>query len=292
MSETTTTCESCGCESEYDRCEECEYQQTTDCNICEEQIEIEDASDFILMKADLSATGQRPPGVYLRKTKGPFMVQPMLGAGWLTSHSVLFVDKLPKRSDEYDLSGYICQQCSKKYADIVARIYESDRSWDVERKFTRDIILANPDMLRDLECDSVSKDEHGKHLRYANDNDWNDIKKIYDLPDLPTFHEWIFVEHNGVKVFQTRHPGYFSGDDPGWLALSPEPRFRSGAGCLFPQTFAPCSLPTHEGFDNDWNSKYYIGRRKAIEAVVSAIDQGILRQDGIFDESGQPITCR
>lgn len=280
-------CEICGEECEDNLCEDCYLDETNECMICGERFEDEDTSDFILAKAELSSTGKRPPGIY-RVTSRPFMVQPMLGDGWLTPSRIRFVDKLPSPSSEYEISGHICNGCAEPYRLTHDKIYGGDDSWDRERQYTRDVILSNRDMLRDLECDSTTEGADGKYLTYSSAKDWEDIQDTYQLPDLPTYHEWIFIEHAGIKVFRTCQS--YSSSDPGWLSLSPEPRFRSGAGRLFPETFAPSGLPTYESFD--WNdSRYYEGARRAREAIVKSIDRGFLRQDGIFDASGTPIIC-
>lgn len=282
MSDVLSKCPECGDPTDDgDRCEECYYDMTVDCTLCCERIERDDASDFILCKAEFSTTGRRPPGIY-RLSKKPFMTVPMIGAGWLHSNAVVFVDKLPDLDRRYELSGYTCDTCAAKYDRLFSHVYGEDNpQWEAERAHTRETILQNRNMLRDLECDQVHDG-----LTYANANKWHDLRDLYELPELPTYHEWLFVDHAGVKVFDTCDPDC-SNSFVGWWSLRPEPRYRAGAGRLFPETFADTSLPTHGGFEK-YNHRYYYGRTKAREAIITAIDQGLLRQDGCYDESGNP----
>ncbi len=299
------TCGNCGCDVDEDEtvwidsqevCDECYYELTSECQLCRERYEDRYISRFILVKAELGSTDRRPPGIYWVASR-PFLSVPLIGSGSLHGSDVVFVDKLPEFDRAYEISGYICKGCAKRrryesnlrhvYGKRKLKSYDPER-WIKERRYTRRVILANPNMLRDLECDTTHEDENDRHLSYANANDWNDIKKLYGLPDLPTFHEWLFVEHQGVRVYKTCFS--YGSCDPGWLSISPEPRFRSGAGCLFPQTFAASSLPTHVPYDSQ--RSFYYGYDDAMKAVKLAIEQGFLKQDGCYSADGVPMLCR
>jgi hypothetical protein len=295
-------CGNCGCDVDeeetrwvdsQDVCDECYDELTNECQLCRDRFEDRDTSRFILVKAELGSTDRRPPGIYWVASR-PFLSVPMIGGGHLHGSDLVFVDKLPEFDQAYEISGHICKGCAKRkryesklrhvYGKRKLKSYDPDR-WIKERKYTRRVILANPNMLRDLECDTTHKDENGRHLSYANANDWNDIKKLYSLPDLPTFHEWLFVEHKGVRVYKTS----LSMHDPGWLSVSPEPRFRRGAGCLFPQTFSASSLPTYGPYDS--RRSFYHGYDEAMRSVKHAIEQGFLKQDGCYSAAGVPTVC-
>lgn len=275
---------------DIDVCDECYYDLTNACQLCSERFSDEDTSPLILVKAELGSTGRRPPGIYMI-TRRPFMSIPMIGSGSLHGGDVLFVDKLPEFDRAYEISGHICNGCAAPFAAKCFTVYGADikmydeHRWKVEREHTRRTILANRDMLRDLECDPNNTDQDGKHLLYVNANDWEDIREVYDLPELPTYHELLFVEHQGVKVYETRSYRGFC-NDVGWLALSPEPRYRCGAGSIFPQTFAASGLPTYV---RDLSRGYYDNYDDSMQAVKLAIEQGFLKQDGCYDEEGKPV---
>jgi len=295
-------CGNCGCDvneeetcwvDSQDVCDECYNSLTNECQLCHERFEDRDTSRFILVKAELGITDRRPPGIYWVASR-PFLSVPTIGGGSLHGSDVVFVDNLPESDRAYEISGHICKGCAnrKRYESKLRHVYGKRKlksydpeRWIKERKYTRRVILANPNMLRDLECDTTHEGKDGIYLCYANANDWIDIKKLYRLPDLPTYHEWLFVEHQGVRVYKT-----CSSYDACWLSVSPEPRFRSGAGCLFPQTFAASSLPTHVPYDSRRN--FYHGYDDAMTAVKLAIEQGLLRQDGCYSKDGVPVNCR
>lgn len=297
--EETLKCDSCGEEFDEDSrrglgdsdvlCEDCYENNTNECQLCHERVEDTDTSPFILVKAEFGSTGHRPPGIY-RVTDRPFMTCPMIGSGWLHGGDVVFVDKLPEFGRAYEISGHVCNDCAAPWAAKFQEVYGDDvqgddeNKWLVEREHTRKTILANPDMLRDLECDPSSEGPDCKYMTYANANDWEELRDLYDLPELPTFHEMLFVEHRGVKVYRTCKGGYFN--NVSWLALSPEPRYRRGAGSIFPETFAASGLPT---YDRDPSRSYYDNYDDSMKAVIKAIDRGLLKQDGCYDENGEPV---
>lgn len=309
----TILCNECGNETPFDEslgaevgklgqwkdvCRDCYNEIVTTCQLCGEDAMPSDVSEFILCKAELSTTAARPPGIY-RVAHRPFLSIPLIGSGSLHGNDVLFVDKLPKPDREYDISGHICHKCAIPYHKIFKRVYRirkslapamiemrgckgreakwmavltgSRKGWDIQKNYTRKTILANPDMLRDLESSPCPKW-----------GEWADIKKHYDLPDgLPTYHDWLFVEHKGVKVYRCYE------ESTGWLALNPDPEFRNSHKSS-PLIFAASGLPT-------WKSppEYrYEHPKEDRQAVIDAIDQGILRQDGTFGKDGKPIHCR
>lgn len=273
---------------DVDVCESCYSDIISVCQLCSEDTQPSHVSEYILVKAELGGTSTRPPGIY-RILSRPFLSIPMIGSGSMHASDVLFIDRLPEFDEKYDISGHICTKCASRFVEKCADIYGrrklksyDETQWKCEREHTRQTILSYPDLLRDLECDQANYAPDGSHLDYANANQWLGLKRLYDLPDgLPTFHEWLFVEHHGLKVFSS-----YRGRDPSWFSLSPEPRFRHGAGRLFPTTFAASSLPTHEPYDS--SRQYYHGNRLAREAIVKAIEMGLVRQDGTFDEHGNP----
>jgi len=284
-----------------DVCSECYRDIVSDCTICgDEDVMPSDVSDYILCKAELSTTARRPPGIYLVIDR-PFLSIPLVGTGSLHASDVLFIDKLPKRDDQYDISGHICKACSKPFARTYRAAYGgfhasgeyrrykhpkmsalrfSKAGWEFMRDYTRSVILANPDMLRDLECDSVDEDADGHHLSYANANDWNEIKELYKLPDLPTYYEWVAVNRKGVKVYHTIPGSWY------WMSLRPEPMFRNAAG-RSKETFGPSSLPT---YDSGGVYDYCSTGQFCKPAIIKAIDQGILTQQGIF-VNGKELVC-
>lgn len=294
-------CARCGAEindgnamgAEYDGqytdvCEECWYNLTNECTLCNERVDESDTSEFILVKAELSTTGDRPPGIY-RVISRPFLMCSMIGGDSMTNYAVMFIDKLPEFDAAYELSGPICKTCAKPYAETCKKVYGrgpyklfSNRRMAKEVAHTRKIILANPDIIRDLECDSVDRGADGNHYPYADATAWNRLRKMYNLPDLPTFHEWLFLEHQGVKVYCTCR---FSGRDPGWLSLSPEPRWRAFAGRDGVMTFSPTGLPTAPEYDYETYNSRTISDIKGY--VIAAIEQGFIRQDGCYDETGK-----
>jgi len=310
MSETTETieCGQCGCEVDLeesysakvgekgnwqDVCQDCYREIVETCQLCgEEDVMPSDVSEFILIKAEFSRTASRPPGIY-RVLNYPFMSCGMLGGGHLCSYDILFIDKLPKFDEHYEISGHICKKCSHPYAETQRKVYghrslkklrEWDKKgWELQRAHTRATILANPDMLRDLECDPTDEDAAGHHISYANARDWHDLKELYDLPDgLPTYHEWVFVEHKGVKVY---YAGYKSASS--WMTLHPEPRFRTNGHGL--GAFACSDLPTYARHHLGREYDYYGARELAAKpAVIDAINLGAITQEGI-SPSDSPI---
>lgn len=270
-----------------DCCSGCYSELIETCQLCSEEVQSSEISDFIVCKTELSITGDRPPGIY-RVLNWPFMTSSMLGGGWIHSYDLLFIDKLPKPDEQIEISGKLCRKCAAPYQRAYRLAYGhrspgsfgfSKRGWELQKSRTRNVILANPEMLRDLECD-------------ADSYKFRKLKEIYDLPDgLPTYHEWIFVKHKGVKVF---YAGYKRADS--WMTWHPEPKYRTnGHG---PHCFAPSGLPAYEkhapthdssGYEYSCISRDLIAARPA---VIEAIELGILRQDGVFDQNGKELVCR
>jgi hypothetical protein len=298
-----------------DVCRECYDDIVSTCQLCRDSDVMPSAvSEFILCKAELTTTchGARPPGIF-RILRRPFLMIPMIGRGSMDGNDVLFVDKLPKFDRHYDISGHICKKCAAPYTEKLTAVYgeklpskygEHGRElWDKEREHTRSTILANPDMLRDLECDSFDFDRHtGKKIEGACRHGWDEIENAYLLPDdLPTYHEWLLLDYKGVKVWKTSRDSVY-GD--GWLLLKPEPRYRRYAygGSMNEESwvmFTASSLPTYKHCpDKPLRGQHYTpspynwDRQQSLPAIRKAIRLGLLKQNGCFDAKGKPLLCR
>ena len=271
-------CQRCDCDLPEDEnywaegydegvCSDCYRDIVVTCQLSgEDDVMPSDVSPYILVKAELARTCYRPPGIY-RVLRRPFIFGSLLGGGSLTDYYVRFVAPLPKPDHHYEISGHICRKAAKPYHRIWREAYGlrglkifDHHQWQLERAHTRRTILANPEMLRDLECD---KDRWG---------DWADLKRVYDLPDtLPTYHEWLALEHNGVRVFFSYRDLWDS-----WFTLSPLPSMRYCRGNLI---FAASSLSTWTG---DGQESYYRNHKACSSAaIIAAIDAGILTQVGV-----------
>lgn len=289
-----------------DVCNECFYDIVKTCQLCgKDDVMPSEVSHFILCKAELSQTCRvsRPPGIF-RVIRYPFLTIPMIGGGSMDGNDVLFVDKLPKFDRNYEISGHICTACSKPYAEKCASVYGvkpqrytskgwSKELWATEREHTRSTILANPDMLRDLECDSYKFDPRTrKPIEHAWTDRWDELREAYLLPnDLPTFHEWVVLDYKGVKVYGT---GDYENSGAGWLVLKPEPHYRRYAYCGGHRDpgvlFCASSLPTFKRHKDDgkYHDHYYWNKIQSIPAIKKAIALGLIRQDGTFDAKGKP----
>lgn len=281
-------CERCGCELPYDEnywaegwdkgvCQECYNDIVVTCQLTgEDDVMPSDVSPFILVKAELCT----PPGIY-RVLRRPFLLCGLIGGTSMMRHSVRFVAPLPRPDHTFEISGNICRKAAEPYRKLYRQIYGT-KAWGrgaygrhldkIERAHIRATILANPDMLRDLEC---TPDQWGK---------WADLKKWYDLPDgLPTYHEWLAVEHKGVKVFFSCRDSWDS-----WFTVSPLPKHRMCRGEAR-LTFAATSLPT---WKNDEHERFYCDHRAcSTRAIIAAIDAGILTQEGVRDADGNIVHC-
>jgi hypothetical protein len=344
---TAIECASCGCtiedpesygaywheDYEGDICDECHREETNTCALCgEDGVMPSDVSRFILAKVELMAccSDARPPGIYM-EARRPWMSSGMIGSPHVYASDLRFIAPLPELDTEYEISGTICKSCARPYQAIAARVYlwRSNRPhWQVEKAHTRAALLANLNMLRDLECANVDVGP----VWGGNDlSTWKGMRDTYDLPEgLETYHQWVFVDHQGVKVY---YAGYRKASS--WMTLRPEPQFRcNGHGR---HAFSVCSLPNwrkHEaayrtkvgtslmemhqrigphaclerwkneqiryGVTNPDPLDYY---RKSVslytlqeaipEAVtIEAIELGYIRQDGIYDAAGKPLSCR
>jgi hypothetical protein len=129
----TLTCKSCGNDVDYDDslyldgtgdvCRDCYDDEVETCQICGDQDVVpKQVSEFILCKAELSTTADRPPGIY-RVLSYPFLTCSMLGGGSMHYYDVLFIDKLPKAEEGYEISGKICKSCAKAYHDKQREAY-------------------------------------------------------------------------------------------------------------------------------------------------------------------------
>lgn len=273
-------CGSCGSEMESDSgywaegykrdvCWECYHEIVTDCTICgSSDVMPSDVSDFILVKAEFSRTGQRPPGIY-RVLSYPFYISSMLGGGSICNYDIRFADKLPKPDSNYDISGHICNECCEPYAKTFKKVYGNKAlahgfdkaAWVLEREYARNVIIKNPDMMRDLEC---SRD----------DSYWEQIKDAFCLPnDIHTYHDWLFLKFKGVSIYCSyRHRG-------GWLTVNPDPKYRGGPrGDSQGIIFDASGLPGWKRIGKEYKYEHPIEDRRAVKL---AIKSGILTQRGL-----------
>lgn len=296
-----------------DVCVYCYDQEIDVCQICGEDAQKPDVSEFILVKEELA--NQNPPGIY-RIASYPFLSIPLIGSTTLWDHDVIFVDKLPKLDHEYEISGHICRTCALPFQQTFERefairdelrplmeqypgvddelgrwmcVLRHDRpGFEIVHNHTRNVILRNPEMLKDLECDKVDRDNRGNCLPYANAERWNDLQKKFKLPGhLPTFHANIALQYRGVKVYHTGCLGYDR--DWHWMTLRPEPCFRS-TGMNTKLVFAPSGLPTWK--HPDCHEIYsWFHENAAKRAIRKAIRLGILTQKGVR-KNGRLVYCR
>jgi hypothetical protein len=180
--------------------------------------------------------------------------------------------------------------CKGRRAKWHAVLKHDKEGWQIEKAHTRNTILENPDMLRELECDNETNRQTGAYA-----HKWEDLQKRYDLPLLPTYHEWLFVEHQGVKVFTTS-PLSTPYHAEGWFVLRPEPCYRNTHRSNEGLMFAACSLPTYPKIDHGkmdgphaYNS--YNRQRYSKPAIINAINQGILTQNGVIGKDGKVCIC-
>jgi hypothetical protein len=271
-----------------DVCRSCYEDIVQTCQVCgNDDLMPSDVSRFILVKQELGETAVRPPGIY-EILYYPFLSIPMIGSGSMGAGDVLFIDHLPKPDRHYDISGHICNNCARTYARIRRAVYGrkkmtrswNPKTWRLQREHVRSVILAHPDMLRDLECDK-------------DDCDWKDLQHLFCLPDdLPTYNEWLLLKYRGVKVFMT-HETEQRGE--GWLSLRPEPKYRCGGpihdepGVIFTAT----SLPTFPQWDYDapenkdvYHSPNDWAHQHALTAIRRAIKAGYITQKSTLDAKG------
>lgn len=293
--EETVECEECGTTLRIDHdsidstdkhenlCRECFHEYVDTCQLCgDAEVYPSAVSKFIVVKTEL-ARENMPPGIYMVLTR-PFLLIPLIGGGSITDYAVLFIDKLPKTDRHFEISGHICAECAKPYEAtfhaaygglsaeaIDKRVFAKSKpqvpgKYDLESARMREVILANPDMLRDL--------DEGPKYRYR----WDTIRKRCGLTDdMPTYHEYIFVEHKGVRIYYSWVPEpepYRAAYGVGWLTWQPYNRSNGHRDC-----FCPSGLPTYVPSGKD---SYYDYERTEREraACIAAIDAGILTQNG------------
>jgi hypothetical protein len=271
-----------------DVCQECYHDIVSTCQLCgDPDVMPSDVSDFILVKTELAFGACRPPGIYRIRSR-PFLSIPTVGAGHLHAHDVVFIDKLPKSDALYEISGHICNTCAKHYAQCSCLVYGETLpsaftrdGWTMEREHTRSVIMKNPDMLRDLECE---KDGNRR---------WDEFRECFLLPrDLPTWNEWVLFRYRGVTVYkidqEDRH-----GEN--WVTLRPEPRYRGcwrrEPGVLICASGLP-TWPKQREEPGRYSSPYDWARQHSIPALKRAIRQGILTQNGMVDGKGNVVECR
>lgn len=303
MNDHKTECDRCGCEVREDAsywaeghthvCSECYHAIVKTCQLCgDDDVMPSGVSEFILVKNELARTATRLPGIYRIKRR-PFLCIPMIGGGSLMEADVVFVDRLPKPDREYEISGHVCKKCAQSYAKRFRAIYGgvSDRFHSVRGKFINpmaerervrvaSVARRHPTMLRDLEEDAV----------YT----LAELRQSWDLPHVQTWHEWLLLEHKGVKVYAI-YPGDRYGDS--WLSLRPEPRYRDDR-CREPGViFCASGLPTYPQWDYEANrdtyhNHYDYARQHSRPAIIAAIDQGLVTQTGVRNERGELLECR
>lgn len=120
----TATCSECGNEDDFENgvgdaesflCYDCYRESLTDCALCQEGVEEEQVSPYIVVKTEFAETGNRLPGIYRIRRK-PFMTSCMIGSGWIHGRDILFIDRLPRADACFEISGNICVQCAEDHA--------------------------------------------------------------------------------------------------------------------------------------------------------------------------------
>lgn len=303
MNDHKTECDRCGCEMREDEgywaeghdnvCSECYHAIVETCQLCgDDDVMPSGVSEFILVKNELARTATRLPGIYRIKRR-PFLCIPMIGGGSLLGADVVFVDRLPKPDREYEISGHVCKKCAQSYAKRFRAIYGdvSDRTkqrggkyfnpmCERERVRVASVARRHPTMLRDLEEDAA----------YT----LAELRQRWDLPRVKAWHDWLLLEHKGVKVYAI-YPGDRYGDS--WLSLRPEPRYRNDR-CREPGViFCASGLPTYpqwgyEANRDTYHNHYDYARQHSRPAIIAAIDRGLLTQTGVRNERGELVECR
>lgn len=274
-------------------CQSCYYHIVKTCQLCgDEDVMPSQVSEFIVVKNELARTATRLPGIYRIKRR-PFLLIPIIGGGNLIGSDVVFVDRLPRSDHDYEISGHVCTKCARPYAKRFRAIYGGlpdrmkkirgkyvDVMFERERVRVASVAKRHLEMLRDLE------EDHDYTLAR--------LREVWDLPNVQTWHEWLLLEHKGVKVYKI----YWSdrhGDS--WLTLRPEPRYRNDRCCEPGVIFCASGLPTFPRWDYDANSDVYrdpydYARQHSRPAIIAAIDRGMLTQTGVRNENGELVECR
>lgn len=247
-------CPCCGNETPYEEnywvegydsgvCRECHDDEVDTCQLCgDDDVQKSQVSRYIVVKTELADTDRRLPGIY-RVKHYPFLSIPIIGGGSMHGSDVLFIDRLPRPDREFEISGHICAKCAAPYevADkefygrVEARVAACKQSWKYnwlwhrERERVSRSVAAHPEMLRDLEED----------YQYS----LSELRKLWGFSVFaPTWNEYVFLEHSGVKIYWTDEER----DWANWLTMRPEPRYRSHS-CHPPGiVFAPRGLATWE----------------------------------------------
>ena len=249
-----------------DICDECYREETDTCQLCgDDDLMPSGKSEFIVVKCELAVTADRPPGIY-RIMSRPFLSIPLIGSASMDGNDVVFTGPLPKRDSEYDISGYVCKTCARPYHRTFQGVYgtpaahcknsswhrsplwppllaaggnrrgdgwEDTRGcygWYLEKSHVQSTIRNHPEMLRDLECE-------------PDNYQWQDFFKLFELgndvrtQERPweerivcrhkTWHDWLALEHLGVKIyFTSEYQGMYGEDRWKQLALRPDPKYR------------------------------------------------------------------
>jgi len=283
-----------------DVCADCYDAKTHTCQLCGDTDVMPSAlSGFIVVKREL-APPSRPPGIF-RILNQPFLSIPLIGSSHMHATDVCWIDRLPKRDCDFDVSGHICKTCAPRYERIWKKHfqYEPKQSrgwwsayhWHIEKRRTRKALMAHPDILRDLETPHFWNPSD--HHRVS---DIRRLEEIYSIRiRARTWHEWLVFRHKGVSIYGCYSPRC---DLDSWLLLTPDPRYR----CLSHRAEVPhlvlvaSCLPTYPETPPKPGETYYFESHyeklvNSKKAIIDAIDHGLLTQNGAFDREGKPIIC-
>lgn len=265
-------------------CGHCYYDAGTECQLCGERYGDQDKywSGLIVANHEFVREGGLwVPGLYL--AKGSPYTGAMIGSGTVNSDNLLYAGWDPTKQLP-DLSGYVCRGCGSAHSRAARLYYGNNRkSWRgegpayaLEAHWMRTTLAAQPGLLRGHECEPSGLDELWQRL---------------DIAPMPTWNEWLQVEHRGVRVWRQHQ-----WNDWKYCVLRPEPRYREDRINLaekdeYPNrwerntsTFHVTDLATHHPGDWHGNHGSSVDRHEAEEAIRAAIDRGILTQQGIVPE--------
>jgi len=253
-----------GTKDEEALCHRCYSEIIDRCMICEdEEILPQDVSNFEVIKLEDAECLGVPPGIYNTSRR-----------------KYTFVSNLPCREAEIYRSGIICKKCCKPYKARYKEIY-SPYTQEKEIEHTRTLMLKTQ-MLRDLEYDVKAQNQ-------SRANYWTKLKEKYSLPQkIQTYHEHIYLEHKGVKIFN-------AGNSDAWLTTHPEPRYRTHGKAEIDGVFAIWELPHYDQYFQQFiaigekegvctSIEKYAEQSAAKPTVIHAIDTGYLTQEGIVGQ--------
>jgi len=307
-----------------DVCWDCYHDNVDTCVLCgDDDLMPSQVSPYILVKHELAQSAGRPPGIF-RILSRPFLSIPLIGSGSMHDRDVAWIDRLPQPSHHYDISGHICRKCAAPYERTWKRHYQyaprlkpqgphkarnrvrvagqrhyaNHRQyhwyphdlWHIERARTRRALRQHPEILRDIEHPRILNTDTGYECREI-----RDLERLYSLRiRCRTWHEWLAFEHQGVKIYGCYSP---STKLDSWLLLTGDPAYRSLQHYNVKHynermvLLAYC-LPTYPRDDEDRVSCSYRDQRICKQAIIDAIEQGFLTQNGVTDREGKPVICR